>query len=279
MKRWIIICFIISNILTTAFFNRIKAQQDSISLVRQRVFILQEYFNTNELAKKNILKIELARNYRLAVNYRLALKELNSIPLFQLNDSLREVFIYEKMLNNFYTEDYSKVVSLSNSQRFFALDSSLLKNIELISLLSQNYLFNFKLSEKSSLEYIKTFQKDLQKQDSLLNLVHILYQNQPRIKSRKKAKNLATFLPGSGMIYGGKFWEGIWSGMLQAGALSFAVVEFIQKDYITGYVAGLALLQKFYFGSIKHTDDIVKEKNNKSINEFNVQLTKILANI
>lgn len=240
---------------------------------------MQEYFNTNELSEKSALKIELARNYRIAADYQSALKELNSIPLFQLNDSLKESVIYEKMLNYFYTGDYNKVVSLSNSQGFSIIDSSLVKNIELMGLLSENYLFNFNSGEKLSLKYIKTFEKDLQKQDSLLNLVRILYQNQPRIKSRKKAKNLATFLPGSGMIYGGRFWEGVWSGMLQAGALSFAVVEFIQKDYITGYVAGLALLQKFYFGSIKHTDDIVKKKNRNNVNDFNLHLTKILTNI
>ncbi len=99
-----------------------------------------------------------------------------------------------------------------------------------------------------------------------------------KIYKPKKAKVLATILPGAGMIYLGKTKEGLTSIALQAITLGWGIHNIYNKYYASGFFTGLGLFQTFYFGGINRTEILVEELNKtQSLKITNKYLEALLA--
>jgi len=268
MKKWIKIFFIIYNIAIPAHFS--KAQNSHL----EQIYKIYNQPNAAENAK---LRFELALSLFEQQNYSASLQELNKIPLYLANPVLLNQILYYQAIILFFNHEYTE--SLQKLSQANQLDSIHHQSGQLIKIFCLNHQHLFDSAAKLSKNYVDIYAKNLQKKDSLINLVTKLYNNKPRIKSERMAKNLALFIPGSGIIYAGKPLEGIFSFTLHAASLSFAVMEFVNHNYLTGYVLGLAVLQKFYFGSQKRTNEVIMTNNMEKINTFNAELVLILKSI
>jgi hypothetical protein len=268
MKKWIKIFFIIYNIVIPAHFS--LAQNSHLEQINK----IYQQSNSAENAK---LRFELATDFFDQQNYSASLHELNKIPLYLVNYELLNQILYYQGILLFFNQEYTE--SLQKLAQVKQLDSIQNQTVHLTKIICLNHLHLFDSATLESKNYILYYTKNLHTKDSLIKLVGKLYLKKPRIKSERIAKNLALIIPGSGIIYGGKPLEGVFSFSIQAASLSFAIFEFLNHNYLTGYVLGLAMLQKFYFGSQKRTNEVIMTKNTEKINTFNAELVLILKSI
>lgn len=112
--------------------------------------------------------------------------------------------------------------------------------------------------------------------DSLLNIIGEIYQSSgyPKLKNLKKAQILSRFLPGSGQIYTGYFWDGLTNVSLQLTALAFTGYAIYSAYYITAFVIGYVIFGKFYVGGINHLKYLVNKKNYELLRGYNNRLKK-----
>ncbi len=220
-----------------------------------------------------LIKLKKADCYKQLKNFTRALKELETIFLPSMPDSIQTTVIYQKALCHYLNH---------NSQEAEAW-------IEQLPL-------EFKTSEKTGLEiliYSDLLQWDKarermlllidknnsgEREDSLKMVCnHIFdYKYQPKIKKVKTATTLSTFFPGAGQIYVGNVGRGLLAFTFTAGSIGLAALELVNGFYITGYVVGLGFFQKFYFGGIEQTRRLARERNSKKVQKYNDTIKKLI---
>jgi TM2 domain-containing membrane protein YozV len=105
-----------------------------------------------------------------------------------------------------------------------------------------------------------------------------LYQQIPRLKSVSKAEALATFIPGAGQFYAGKPGEAIFSILVQAAGIYFAVLSFEQHYYVSAWLVGAALFGAFHMGGVRRSEVLVQRYNRKKMIAFNEKVrTQLLS--
>ena len=210
-----------------------------------------------------------------------ALEELNEINPSRLPDSLFLLVRYEQALCNYLNNDPNQSLWNIDEIRFRFSDS--LKTIDIIPLniLCLNdlrkwadaiILWNY-LIDKSGLE--DSVRSDIKSK------INKLYEkrNLPKFHSPGKAETLSRFIPGSGQIYCGAFFEGSFNFVMNAAVLGFSLYEFYTKYYFTGYIVGLTLFNKTYHGGMHRANLLAAEKNIKTLNRFDLEASTLLIRI
>jgi TM2 domain-containing membrane protein YozV len=96
-----------------------------------------------------------------------------------------------------------------------------------------------------------------------------LYVQIPRLKSVSKAEALSTFIPGAGQFYAGRPGEAIFSILVQAAGIYFAVLSFQQQYYVSAWLVGAALFGAFHMGGVRRAQVLVQRYNRKKMIAFN----------
>jgi TM2 domain-containing membrane protein YozV len=104
-----------------------------------------------------------------------------------------------------------------------------------------------------------------------------LYAELPHLKSVSKAVALATFIPGAGQFYAGKPGEAIFSILVQAAGIYFAVISFEQHYYVSAWLVGAALFGAFHMGGVRRSEVLVQRYNRKKILAFNARVREQLV--
>jgi hypothetical protein len=99
-----------------------------------------------------------------------------------------------------------------------------------------------------------------------------LYTHLPRLKSVSKATALATFIPGGGQFYAGKPGEALFSILVQAAGIWFAVLSFEEHYYVSAWLVGAALFGAFHLGGVRRSEVLVQRYNRKKVQDFNEQI-------
>jgi hypothetical protein len=210
-----------------------------------------------------------------------ALGELSGINLFRIPDSLFFLIKYEQALCNFLNNDPGQSIWNIDEIRFRLPDSASTIEIVPLNILCCNALrkwdeatklWNYLLDNSNLADSVKA---------DLKFKVHDLYgkKNIPRFLSQKKAENLSRFIPGSGQIYDGAFFEGTFNFVLNASLLTFSFYEFYTQYYITGYLVGLGLFNKTYHGGMHRANLLAGEKNLEGIRKINLASSRLLLKI
>jgi TM2 domain-containing membrane protein YozV len=117
--------------------------------------------------------------------------------------------------------------------------------------------------------YLKSKQLNI---DSL----NAMYQHYPKLKSNKKAELLSLIIPGAGLIYAGKYGEGITSFLLQTTFLATGIYLMIKHYYVTGFFIGPGIFTTFHQGSLKLADRRVNEYNLNHTYQFNDHIKNVI---
>ena len=99
--------------------------------------------------------------------------------------------------------------------------------------------------------------------------------NLPVFKTENRLKYYS-LIPGLGQVYCGYFKEGAFNFFLNAIALAAGGYEIYSHLYITGYCVAAIPINKFYFGSKKRAEFLLKKQNYQEIISFNEKVKAIL---
>lgn len=210
-----------------------------------------------------------------------ALEELNEINPSDLPDSLFLLVRYEQALCNYLNNDPNQSLWNIDEIRFRFSDSLKTMDIIPLNILCLNdvrkwddaiILWNY-LIDKSGL--------DDSVRSAIKSKIISLYEkrNLPKFRSPGKAETLSRFIPGSGQIYCGAFFEGSFNLLMNAAVLGFSLYEFYTKYYFTGYIVGLTLFNKTYHGGIRRAYLLASERNIEALNRFDLETSTLLIRI
>lgn len=227
-------------------------------------------------------RLEQARILKQTHHPEKALTTLLSTPLAGVNDTLRAKILYEAALCAYLSNDFETAEAQFRRMEHQLTDSTLYMPHQWLHtlILVQNGRYNKaqnvlqSVIKNSSILPAEKQQALIMRSDSLFH-----EESLPNLKDPERAMALSTFIPGAGQIYAGYTGEGLLNLGLHLASLSVAGYAGYHGFYITGYIAGLATFQKFYFGSRERAYNLAEEYNKKQLQQFNRQLNKLLTSM
>lgn len=231
----------------------------------------------NEIARNKYFK---ALCYKYLEDYDRSIDELNSINTYKTDDTLFARIKYEQAFVNYLRNDFRQA-KWNIQELNVRKDIKEYPELLVVKILCCNSLreWDEAMATWKTLIYnsglpFESVQNYILKTDTLYSKGNL-----PKSYSDSKARNLSRFIPGSGQIYCGKVFEGIFNFIIHASLITYSVYEFTNQFYITGYLAGLGLLNKFYFGGIHRASVLADRKNNEVILEFNKMNMNLIGEI
>jgi hypothetical protein len=229
-----------------------------------------DFWRANNDSSRFITLLEKAKIYRQADLYQQALNETNRAENYALSNTEKSRLKYERLLNNFLNNDYGYCTTAQFDSSEKAEHPH---QIELIELYSLNETENWKRCKAEMINLLgKT---DSAEQKKVLSLPESYHYKNP-----DKSKRLAAFLPGLGEIYAGYPIKGLTSFALNAGFLAFGAYNFYWNYYVTGFVAGIFPMTKFYGGGKRLSMALATrhnmEKSNRIKKQYSAEILSIL---
>ena len=223
--------------------------------------------------KIGLIKLKKADCYKQQENFTRALKELETIFLPSMPDSIQNAVIYQKALCH-YLNHNSQEASAWIEQ--LPIEFKTLENTVLEIMINSDLLRWEKAKERMLL--LINSNNSGERKDSLIIACNHIFDNKylPKIKKIKTAVMLSTFFPGAGQIYVGYVGRGLLAFTFTAGSIAVAAFEIVNGFYITGYVVGLGFFQKFYFGGIEQTRRLTIERNSKKVEKYNDKIKNLI---
>ena len=210
-----------------------------------------------------------------------ALNELDEINMIRVPDSLFVLIRYEQAFCNFLINEPGKALWNLEEIRAKSSDSTVPEKILPLNVICLNALRKWDESILLLNRFIDNSSLADSAKSNLRQEVEGLYSKRtlPKFHSPTKAENLSRFVPGSGQIYSGEFFEGSFNFLMNATLLGFAFYQFYTECYFTGYVVGLTLFNKTYHGGMHRANLLATQKNLKSMSEFNINVTGLVLKI
>ena len=206
---------------------------------------------------------------------------LTDVPANNLPDSLHVRIRYQSALCAYLAGDFSlaeselKLLATMHPGRVTSQEAGLL------NILVLNEKNDYTGAASLLPEYITGLGWSRQTTDSLILAANRVYhrKNLPRIVKPQRATILSVFLPGLGQAYAGYPGEGLISLAVNLSSIGIMVVGGINSYYITGYVAGAGLFQKFYFGGQTRAEYLARRHNYLSSRAFNQKAKEFLLSV
>jgi tetratricopeptide (TPR) repeat protein len=213
--------------------------------------------------------------------YQKARNTLDQITKPGLPDSILYRTFYESALCSYLGSNFEDAESQFLEMEYFVKDTNLKKDCFLLRALNYNELINYPKALAQAEKFIRANLGGSLQGDSLIVELHKLFRkkNLPHIRNPKKAIWFSMVIPGAGQAWVGYPGEGLISFGLSLAALSTGVIGFLNGYYFTGYLVGAGLLQKFYFGGLRHTEYLADKSNYRSIRKFNGRARDFLLGI
>lgn len=229
-------------------------------------------FTTNDNTERTMALLKKSECYVLLQDIKSAEKNLQRIFYSGLTDSLQYVARYNSafysFLNKNYNQSISELVMIDN----FLPDSIKTSSYILYALvLNENREWD-KAKEKLLLWANYNYSNNLQTRDSLINAINNLYnpKKYPKYKNPEKAHIYSSFVPGLGQAYSGYLADAAFSAIMQLTGIGVAAYGiFVAKYYITGFVLGYGIFQRFYMAGTKRAEFLANKHNHVSARKYN----------
>lgn len=214
-------------------------------------------------------------------NFKKTYETLNRIFLPNQPDSILFTIKYKKALAYYLNQEPGRAVFELQSLQKFLTNKEKAIRIKFLAALSYSDLQNWEESKKEAIGFLILNTDDPSKLQYFQSQIDSLFskKNIPKTLSKKTAKNLSLFIPGGGQFYSGKIGEGLFSFGLHGALIYFGVSQFLDKFYITGYIAGFGLLQRLYTGNLQRVQDLVEQVNKIRYDEFYTEYFSLLSSI
>lgn len=238
-------------------------------------------FYSNNRNEINYCKYQKALCYKNSENYTDATNELNSIYFNTTTDSLYFYVTYQLALCNYLNNDPVKALWKIDEFINRTHDTIGYLNLIPIKILCSNEQQEWESSKADLLFLINSSTCSRDEKQQLINRINFLYtpKQLPRIVNVEKAQTMSKFIPGLGQMYAGNIGEGIINLLINSSVLAFSIHQFYFRYYITGYFAGLGLLNKTYHNSAILAKRVAEESNNEKLSQINQEIISILQKI
>lgn len=281
--------FLISIFLCGAFLTKGQEQKifvaDSLFAKKDFLEASIEYerviFNQSDNSLINKAKYKKGLCYRHLNRYEDALGELNRVNLFNIADTMKTKVLYEKAFNLMLNENFQE--ALMNIRRINEeqLSKSTYNNILPLKILILNHTRNWEKAHKTFNQWIESLSYTQIEKENWKDSVTEFYaeSNLPKNYSEEKARNLSRFIPGAGHSYAGHTLEGIGNFMLNGATVGFGIHQIWYGFYFTGYIAGLGVFYKSYFGGMERAAYLANKEKDKEMTEFNTKCSGFIKKL
>lgn len=263
-------------------FNILFKRADSLFQSQQYQMAGIGYDQIAYLSGENIIKtkalLKKADCYLARQEFAKAEIVLSRIYYADLNDSLIYFARYKTALASYLNSNFSEAESQVIQAKSFINDSGLVYQFYPLYVLILNESKKYQEAKEALLAYAKHMVKDSIEKRRIMHEIESQYHYKkiPLLKSPEKAKNLSMFLPGTGQLYAGYFWEGALSVSLQLVGLGFTGLCILNKYYFTGIALGTSIFQKFHVGGMNRSEFLVNKRNHIETRSFNDKIKSYL---
>ena len=234
---------------------------------------------SSEISARAILgKVECLKQ---TGQYPLAKTILTGIPVNNLPDSLLFRIHYQAALCGYLAGEFgfaeNEMKLLENADQFESENEEIL----ILKILISNELHKYEQAYELCISFVNRQQVNQNIKDSNKRIFYNLYKKskRPKIVNPEKASILSTILPGLGQCYSRFPIEGVQSFTLNLLSLSGLVYGILDKYYITGYIIGASLLQKFYYGGQARANYLARKHNYEVSKKFNSNIRETIFSI
>ncbi|MDD4644527.1 MAG: hypothetical protein PHY99_00900 [Bacteroidales bacterium] len=216
-------------------------------------------------------RIGQVKCYQQTGKYADACRVIDQTSPFGIKDSLAALVIYESLLSHYLAGEPEISISRYQQARHM-LETSVLQRQSLL-ILTLSYLDsrNWPLAHSSGQALVSP--DHISAWDALFTAGAL-----PRYRNPETARWLSVFCPGAGQIYAGYTGSGIFNFTLHAGILALAVTGFINGYYLTAWLAGLGMFQKFFYGGIHRAEALCTIKNRQELEKYLLPVKSFLIN-
>jgi tetratricopeptide (TPR) repeat protein len=267
MKQYCFICIF----LCACFLSSAQIDREADSLFYGGDFINAavafEYLAFQEMDKslKGVLLLKKSYCYKARGEYDQALAILKRVRP-AVNDTLKEIVSYEKILLGFLSDDYQSSYNdlLKHKLVFGKIDSDLF-SLEVLNLMALNRWEEAKILIQQNSDLLDFSSEEIE----------YIFTKKLKPKNPDKAFNLSMFLPGVGQMYTGYFFKGVVSGGAQALLIGFSAFSLYNGYFFTGGMTGVALFYTFYFGGARYARELAIQKNKKRALEMSLKFNDL----
>ena len=265
--------------LWSNFANGGELKQRADSLYKQGAFrkaaLLYEkvLFKKQDSVSSPLLLLNKARCYKQLRNFKRAANTLSRIKYYQIQDSLEFLIRKESILMP-YLEGNAAAAYSAYKEAEINLDTSKLQRLHYLKILVLMQGEKWRKAEKTMKLYAERKGAGINV-DSLFRPVT----NGNAFKDTGTAKLLSYLIPGSGQMYAGKFWQGVGSLLLNSGTVYLGVNRYMHEYYFATFITGTGMFMRFYFGGVKHTENLVKKANQKKADKFRNIITRLVLEL
>lgn len=232
------------------------------------------YFSTDRKEKIDCL-LKASNELKAISAYDEATVILEAMPLQNLSDSsVFQLKIQASMLS-YLNRDFSAAESHLLQAAYLISDSSLIYNTYPLLTLVLNERFRWAEARTKILEWNSfTNRMNPALQSAINDSISRAFDPSefPRLKNKKKAVRLSTFLPGSGQFYAGYAGEGLISFGALAGTTALMIAGIWHQYYFSSLVLGNVIIGKFYQGGLTRTEFLIDKRNYLRTRNFNEKL-------
>ena len=263
-------------------FNILFKRADSLFQSQQYQMAGIGYDQIAYLSGENIVKtkalLKKADCYLARKEFAKAEIVLSRIYYADLNDSLIYFARYKTALASYLNSNFSEAESQVIQAKSFINDSGLVYQFYPLYVLILNESKKYQEAKEVLIAYATHLVKDTLQKKIILNEIEQQYQTSkiPKLKDPEKAKKLSMFLPGTGQLYAGYFWEGALSVSLQLVGLGFTGLCVFYKYYFTGIAVGTSIFQKFHVGGMNRSEFLVNKRNHLETRIFNDKIVNYI---
>ena len=272
--------------------HRLGATSDSLGILKKAdslsnagehylssIFYRKALFFETDPADRAYLALRAAEQLKHVQRFGEGVELLSLVKTHSLSDSLIFKVKYQAALLSYLASDFGACENYLIQIKYLLKDTSRVYDTYLLHAFSFNEQFRWSEAQQklnSLIDSNKATSDSTRK--ARRDLVQTLYDpdSLPRIKNKRKAVRMSTFIPGLGQTYAGYPGEGAVSMgalLVTSGAM---VIGIINQYYFTSIVLGNVVFGKFYQGGITRTEFLVDKRNYLRTKKFNEDLKKRL---
>jgi len=213
-----------------------------------------------------LFRFKQAESLKLAGSFAEAASLLDQTPPFRLDGGMRSRLFYESVLCHYLSGMPAAAMSRYLQAEVVLQQSEYREEAAMLAVFCHLDLSEWDKAEALGFELIESSGTD---SATTARWKHFFDTDQlPELKDPHRAALLSMIIPGSGQMYAGSWGSGLFNLAIHLATMGGAVAGFTQGYYVTAWLGGLGLFQRFYQGGVRRAEELCEMKNRQLVNDY-----------